>query len=162
VARQEFREDLYLAISTAKVVVPPLRERSDDIVWLMEGCLRECANRVSTELSGISASAEEAALAHDWPGNVRELRNRVERAAYLTLNGWIMPPDLFPERGRRAWPAETEIDSLARVREVAEKRQIERALAYHDGQIAKAARTLGISRTTLWDKMRRYGLKIND
>ncbi len=154
-----FREDLFLALSAVHLSIPPLRERPEDIPWLLQRCLDECASRVSMELKGISEAAEEAALAHDWPGNVRELRNRVERAVYLSESGWIMPADLFPERGRSAWEGASEVGSLARVREAAERRQIARALAFYEGHVSKAAQALGISRTTLWEKMRKYGLK---
>ena len=111
-------------------------------------------SRSDTRIRGISALAEEAALAHAWPGNVRELRNRVDRAVALSTSEWIMPGDLFPEQrvqGRRRQAS----SPLAEVRDAAERRQIERALEETGGQIAKAAGLLGISRTTLWEKMTR-------
>ncbi len=150
---------LYWKIGAARIDIPPLRERREDIPWLMEQCLSDCERRMSSTVRGISRAAEEMALAHDWPGNVRELRNRVERAVLLSTNGWIMPADLFPERGRRPPDAAAKpVGSLADARAAAERREIERALAYHDGRVTRAAKTLGVSRTTLWEKMRKYGL----
>ncbi|MHB1109875.1 MAG: sigma-54-dependent transcriptional regulator [Devosia sp.] len=151
-----FREDLYFRLAVLPIDMPPLRDRPEDITWLMDRFLCEATARNDNRIRGFSALAEEAALAHPWPGNVRELRNRVERAAALSTSEWIMPGDLFPESSLKA-------DSLgflplADVREAAERRQIERALDETGGQIAKAAGLLAISRTTLWEKMTRFGI----
>ncbi|RMF03700.1 MAG: sigma-54-dependent Fis family transcriptional regulator, partial [Alphaproteobacteria bacterium] len=152
-----FREDLYYRINVVEITVPPLRERPADIRWLMDMFFVEFATSRNGAPRGISSLAEEAALEHDWPGNVRELRNRVERAVALALGEWVMPGDLFPERG--AAPREPEGGStLAGARENAEKRRIQKTLLEHDGQIVRTAEALGISRTTLWEKMRKYGL----
>jgi DNA-binding NtrC family response regulator len=93
---------------------------------------------------------------------VRELRNRIERAVALALGRWIMPGDLFPERNEPSAPEAKFIASLGTAREDAEKRHIQRALAMTGGAILPAAKALGISRTTLWEKMRRYGLSGSD
>jgi DNA-binding NtrC family response regulator len=138
------------------VDVLPLRERPDDIAWLLDRFLENASARTERRIRGFSALAEEAALAHPWPGNIRELRNRVERAVALSTNEWIMPGDLFPERAAPARPAS--FAPLAEIRDAAERRQIERALEETGGQIGKAAGLLDISRTTLWEKMTRLGL----
>jgi two-component system, NtrC family, response regulator HydG len=150
------REDLYYRLAVLPVEIPSLRERSEDVAWLMDRFLADASTRMASRVSGFSALAEEAALGHAWPGNVRELRNRVERAAAICAGEWIMPGDLFPERGVKR-PASGFVP-LADVRDAAERRQIERALEETDGQIAKAAGLLSISRTTLWEKMTRFGL----
>lgn len=150
-----FREDLFYRINVVRVEVPPLRRRAKDIPWLMDRFFVEFSAAHDRELRGVSSLAEEAALGHDWAGNVRELRNRMERAVALALGDWIMPADLFPER---TGSTDKPLSSLAQVRDEAERRQIERALAQSEGQIIQAARTLGVSRTTLWEKMRRLGL----
>jgi two-component system, NtrC family, response regulator HydG len=151
-----FREDLYFRLAVLPVNMPPLRERHEDIPWLLDRFLENAVSRSDTRIRGFSALAEEAAFAHRWPGNVRELRNRVERAVALSTSEWIMPGDLFPERAARHGGAA--FVSLADVRDAAERRQIERALEETGGQIAKAAGLLAISRTTLWEKMTRFGL----
>ncbi|MDX2264749.1 MAG: sigma-54 dependent transcriptional regulator [Hyphomicrobiales bacterium] len=159
VALKQFRADLFFRINVLPVEVPPLRHRQEDIPWLIDRFFIEFAERQMSALRGVSALAQNAALVHCWPGNVRELRNRIERAVALTLSDWIMPADLFPEKALRALtePAPT---SLAEVRDTAEKRQIERVLAQNNGQISKTAVALGVSRTTLWEKMRRLGLAV--
>jgi DNA-binding NtrC family response regulator len=151
-----FREDLYFRLAVLPVEIPPLRQRPEDIDWLMDRFLENAVTRSDMRIRGFSALAEEAALAHPWPGNVRELRNRVERAVALSTSEWIMPCDLFPDRAARTVSAS--FAPLADVRDAAERRQIERALEETDGQIAKAAGLLAISRTTLWEKMTRFGL----
>ncbi|RWM89736.1 MAG: sigma-54-dependent Fis family transcriptional regulator [Mesorhizobium sp.] len=154
--RSSFREDLYFRLAVLPVAIPPLRERHEDITWLLDRFLENAATRSNARIRGFSALAEEAALAYPWPGNVRELRNRVERAVALSTSEWIMPGDLFPERTSK--PANAAFAPLADVRDAAERRQIERALDETGGQIAKAAGLLAISRTTLWEKMTRLGV----
>ena len=95
--------------------------------------------------------------AHEWPGNVRELRNRIERAVGLAPGPWILPGDLFPERCRKA--NDIKNSSLEAARDQAEKREILRALRHSGGAIIEAAQALGISRTTMWEKMRRHGIE---
>ncbi len=156
-AASGFREDLYFRLAVLPVEIPPLRRRPEDIEWLLDRFLVEASARADRRLRGFSALALEEALVHGWPGNVRELRNRVDRAVALGSSEWIMPADLFPERSRGP-TAEAAFGSLADIREAAERRQIERALTQTEGRIAKAATLLGVSRTTLWDKMTRFGL----
>ncbi len=151
-----FRQDLYFRIAALPVEIAPLRKRPEDVSWLLDRFLAEMAERSDRPIRGLSALAEEAALAHDWPGNVRELRNRLERAVALGMNEWIMPADMFP--GRTHGGAEDDFPTLSIAREAAERRQIERALDLTEGQIAQAAKLLDISRTTLWEKMTRLGL----
>jgi DNA-binding NtrC family response regulator len=155
-----FREDLYFRLAVLPVVVPALRERLEDIPWLLDRFLENAVSRSDVRIRGFSALAEEAALSHAWPGNVRELRNRVERAVALSTSEWIMPGDLFPEKAGK--PTSTTFVPLADVRDAAERRQIERALDETGGQVAKAAGLLAISRTTLWEKMTRFGLSDRD
>jgi DNA-binding NtrC family response regulator len=157
-----FREDLYYRINVLSLRVPPLRERVEDIEWLIDGFFAEFARTIESNAVGVSALAYEAAREHEWPGNVRELRNRIERAVALAAGRWIMPADLFPERSERPVMEERFIASLGTAREDAEKRHIQRALTMTGGAILPAAKALGISRTTLWEKMKRYGLAGSD
>lgn len=153
-----FRDDLYYRINVLSLRVPPLRDRTDDIEWLIDKFFPEFAERMEGNAVGVSALGYEAAREHAWPGNVRELRNRIERAVALAGGRWIMPGDLFPERSDGAEAVSNWIASLGTAREDAEKRHIQRALAMTGGAILPAAKALGISRTTLWEKMKRYGL----
>ena len=153
-----FREDLYFRIAVLTAHIPPLRERVEDIPWLMELFLSEATARHDKEIRGVSTQAEEAALAHRWPGNVRELRNRIERAVALAGSEWLMPADLFPDKTETT-SEPGGFQPLSEIRDAAERRQIERALVETSGQIQEAARLLGISRTTLWEKMTRLGIR---
>jgi DNA-binding NtrC family response regulator len=153
-----FRQDLYYRINVLSLHVPPLRERLEDIEWLIDRFFAEFAGVIESNAVGVSALVYEAARGYAWPGNVRELRNRVERAVALASGRWIMPGDLFPDRSDRATAADGLITPLGSAREDAEKRHIQRALTMTGGAIIPAAKALGISRTTLWEKMKRYGL----
>ena len=153
VTDRTFREDLFYRINVVPIAVPPLRDRPEDTAWLLERFFDAFNEQFQANLSGISSLAEDAAVAHAWPGNVRELRNRVERAVALALGPYLMPGDLFAETADK--PAGAPLASLEEARMAAERRHIERALQLTGREIGQAARLLGISRTTLWDKMRR-------
>ena len=109
-------------------------------------------------MKGLDAAAEDAALAHDWPGNVRELRNRAERAVALAQRAWLGPLDLFPDRPPAVDVQAGEVRPLATARDEAERRAIAHALARSGGRIQEAARLLAVSRTTLWQKIKKLGL----
>jgi DNA-binding NtrC family response regulator len=153
-----FRDDLYYRINVVSVRIPPLRERPKDICWLMERFFTDMSATIGSSIRGIGALAEEAALAHPWPGNARELRNRMERAMTLGLGPWLGPNDLFPEQEGSS-VSDRHIVPLEDARLDAERRHIQKALALTGGEISTAARALGIGRTTLWEKMRRLGLR---
>lgn len=151
-----FREDLLYRINVVNVPLPPLRDRTDDIIWLIDRFVAEFEGQSGDRIQGLSALALEAALAHSWPGNVRELRNRVERGIALGDGPLLMPGDIFPDlapamglRGR---------EGLEGVRDEAERRHIVRVLAENGGAIQDTAKALGVSRTTLWEKMRRHSI----
>ena len=154
-----FREDLLYRINAVAVELPPLRKRPDDISWLLSRYFSLFAEQSETELRGISSMAEGVALSHPWRGNVRELRNRVERAVNLSTGLWIMPVDMFPELRSAVIDEVDPMLPLAVVRDAAEKRQIERVLRETGGHVGVAAKRLEISRTTLWEKMRRYDIE---
>jgi DNA-binding NtrC family response regulator len=159
VQRSGFREDLLYRVNAVTVELPPLRERPEDISSLLSRYFKIFAEQAQTELLGISSLTEEVALSHPWRGNVRELRNRVERAVNLSAGPWVMPADLFPELRSASVESVDSILPLAAVRDAAEKRQIERVLRETSGHTSVAAKRLEVSRTTLWEKMRRYGIE---
>ena len=158
VAGGRFRADLHYRINVVTIDVPPLRERREDIPVLMQRLFAGLTENVETPLRAISSLAEEAAVAYAWPGNVRELRNRLERAIALASGKWLMPGDLFPERRRPPASDGEGVLRLSAARDAAERRAIQHALRETQGQIQEAAKLLGISRTTLWDRMRRFGV----
>ncbi len=159
VAEGRFRADLYYRLNAIELRIPPLRDRPEDVVPLAEHFLAQFARRRGQQVPSLMPAARAALRDHAWPGNIRELRNRLERAlglsggiTQLTANG------LFPEETLLEHPG-NRIASLAEARERAERLQIEEAIRQTDGEIGKAAALLGISRTTLWEKMRRLRLQ---
>jgi DNA-binding NtrC family response regulator len=158
VERGAFREDLYFRLNVIPVHLPPLRERSEDLLPLAQHFLarhREASGR-DYQLSG---AAQTALAAHGWPGNVRELENAIERAVVLAQSDTIEPEDLLLESApAREAGAEEEALTLQDALERATLRAIRGALATCDGRRAEAAALLGIERTTLYRLMKRHGL----
>ena len=157
VADGRFRQDLYFRLAVVELVVPPLRERPEDLPDLAQHFLRACQPEGGPPRR-FSAEAEQALRSHAWPGNVRELRNRIERAAVLAPAPELTPGDLFPDRAPPEAPEDDDTQTLAAVRDAAEREHIRRVIARCEGRLQDAARALGISRTTLWERMRRLGL----
>jgi DNA-binding NtrC family response regulator len=158
VARGTFRADLYYRLNVIELHIPPLRARVEDIIPLAEHYLVQLARGVGYRVPSLTPVARTALREHDWPGNVRELRNRLERALGLSAGApQLSAQAIFPEQMLLDQPGER-VASLAEARERAERRHIEGAISQTNGEIAKAAALLGISRTTLWEKMRRLGL----
>ena len=115
------------------------------------------ADALKADVRGLTAHAETMARTHRWPGNVRELRNRVERGVALANGPWLDPADLFPDLMPREFLPDM-LPSLAHVVDAAQRRHIQAIFERSGGRLKKAAELLGISRTTLWEKMRRLGL----
>ncbi|MEA3276507.1 MAG: sigma-54 dependent transcriptional regulator [Pseudomonadota bacterium] len=151
-----FREDLYYRINVIQLLVPPLRERPEDILWLAERFVAKHAEVYPAERKRLGNSARKALLAHRWPGNVRELQHAVERACIMAPGPIIEAPDLFPEGQIGPRPRDP---SLGAVREANEREYILRALESHGWRMAETASTLGISRKTLWQKMKRMDIQ---
>jgi DNA-binding NtrC family response regulator len=152
----KFREDLYYRIRGVELRVPPLRERGLDIVILA----RHLLGRVGTDLGrpgvGLSQEAEEALTSYGWPGNVRELRNVLEHATLLSSRQTLTPDD-FAELLQRRRPAESGSGARMTLDE-AERRHVESVLRQEGWVVQRAADVLGISRTSLYERMRKYGL----
>ncbi|OZI38738.1 sigma-54-dependent Fis family transcriptional regulator [Bordetella genomosp. 5] len=143
-AAGRFRTDLFFRVSVARVTMPPLKERQSSTATLARTLLDELEG---THLS-LSGEALQAMAAHDWPGNVRELRNRLARAIVMSEGEALSAPDIFPERR-----LVDKVD-LAAARTDAEQRAIQQAIQESGGHMGLAAKKLGISRTTLWKKLR--------
>lgn len=148
------RQDLYFTLVENVIEVPPLRQRPDDAAWLAEQFFGLLNSRRGAPLRGLSELSISAVRDHDWPGNGREMRARLSRAIASAEHDWIQPIDLFPEFTSE----QSRLQTLAEVRGSAERQHIQRALSRTGGQIAEAARLLGVSRTTLWEKMQKLDL----
>ncbi|WP_108663171.1 sigma-54-dependent transcriptional regulator [Acuticoccus kandeliae] len=160
VADGSFREDLWFRINVVSCTLAPLSERPLDVERHLKRRLEEAAARFGRPDMALGPDALPRARLHGWPGNVRELINRVDRAVALSEGPEIHAADLFPDQQRQG--AEVSLIGaevpLSEAREAAERAHIKRALERADGVASETAKRLGISRTTLWEKMTRYGL----
>jgi two-component system response regulator AtoC len=155
-ANGEFREDLYYRLNVVSVELPLLREREEDIPLLAQHFLRKFAAENQKEIAGFSPEATDFLLKYEWPGNVRELENAIERAVILAKSSAIEVADL-PQENLLLTHSAPPGESLRQV----EKNHILNILSETGGNHSEAARTLGISRATLYNKIRAYGLTVN-
>jgi DNA-binding NtrC family response regulator len=159
-----FREDLYFRVNTVSIHLPPLRERTEDIPLLVQAFLQEFAEERGREIDGFTDEVMDLFEAYSWPGNVRELRNVVERAVLFSRGSQITPDELpatlrgdREEDGRRRV---AQVRSLHEAVEQAETEAILAALAATEGRRAEAAELLGISRKTLWEKIKLHEISV--
>lgn len=157
VANGIFRQDLLFRIRVIEATIPPLRERREDIEPLLDLFRTQFAAAFDRHIAGYQPGTIQAALEYNWPGNAREVRNRVERAVALADGPWIGPESLFPEALPEAL-SPTAFASLASIRDQVERQHIRNALDRAQGRVEDAAKLLGISRSTMFDKMRRLKL----
>ncbi|NWF93414.1 MAG: sigma-54-dependent Fis family transcriptional regulator [Syntrophaceae bacterium] len=148
-----FREDLYYRLNVIPIFVPPLRERKDDIPLLASHFLQKFSQEKRKEVSGISPEVMEILLGHSWPGNVRELENVIEHAIIVSKQEKILPRDL-PQYLVQQPSRAPELASL----EDHEKNLIMKTLEETNWNKHRAAKRLKINRSTLYGKMKRYGL----
>jgi two-component system response regulator AtoC len=153
-----FRSDLYWRLNVIHVTIPPLRERREDIPYLSTRFVAQHAKRMTKSVTGLSRDAEAYLMELPFPGNIRELRNMLERAVALCDGTRIERHDLLPIDNEQA-EAEATHPTLKATIADAERQAIRSALERHDWTIGKAAEDLGISRKSLWEKMRRYGIE---
>jgi DNA-binding NtrC family response regulator len=165
VAAGRFREDLYYRIHVVRLDLPPLRERPGDVPLLAEAFLQRYCAEHGREITGIEDAALARLAAAPWPGNVRQLENCIERAVLLATGRQISPGDLGDEirpaaaLERAAEEGRSdELLTLKRALEGPEQRIIERALELNGGNRKRTAELLGVNRTTLFNKMRKYDL----
>jgi DNA-binding NtrC family response regulator len=153
VARGVFREDLYYRLSVFDIPLPPLRERTRDIPLLVDTFVQDISRAIGRAPAALTPEATDMLLKYAWPGNVRELRNVLERAAILSEDGPITPRHL----SLHAEPIASSAGPTTDLR-TAERRAIEKALRETDGNKAKTARRLGLTRTQLYVRLRKYDI----
>jgi transcriptional regulator with PAS, ATPase and Fis domain len=154
VERGTFREDFFYRLQVFDIPLPPLRERISDVPLLAEQFLEELGESMGRPAARLGDDAREALLAYSWPGNVRELRNVLERAAILSDEGVI-------ERRHLALHTKTVSAAAAAPNDLGaiERQTIENVLRQTDWNKSKTARQLGLTRTQLYVRLRRYGLE---
>jgi DNA-binding NtrC family response regulator len=153
-----FRDDLFYRLNVINIRIPPLRERREDVPLLAQEFLDRLAHELGRPVSGISEEALRVLMDHDWPGNVRELENAVERALVTCKSGvlgaedfaFLSGPGTSPSVGLSIPPGLTLQDM--------EKEYVAATLTRLSGNVKAAAEALGIDRSTLYDKIKRYGI----
>ncbi len=153
-ARHRFREDLYYRLSVVNILVPPLRERGDDLRILAEYFLDFYGRHHRRRIKGFTQAALRAIQQHPWPGNVRELENRVQRAVILCQDAYVRPEDLELDEAEGRSVAK----SLQQARDDAERELLIEALTRNAGNITRAARDVEVSRPTLHDLLKKHGI----
>lgn len=151
-----FREDLFYRLHVVPITVPPLRERKEDIPSLVNHTFQKLATKMRSESLGVSSEAMDVLMVHDWPGNVRELENALQFALVRTGGDTISAQSLPSWIGRGSERAERPGKPLTKIVEEREREEIVRKLVECEGKVSNVAKTLGIGRTTLWRKMKRY------
>ncbi len=149
-----FREDLLFRINTIQIALPPLRERKEDIPGLADYFLSQYAAKYGKPLLKVNGAAYDALVQHTWAGNIRELKHTIEKAVILCDSNVLKPGDFALKDKIIMTPGETMLSSLFDI----EKDAIIKALEKCRGNVSLAARILDISRTTLYAKMREYGI----
>ncbi len=152
-----FREDLFYRLAVIPIHVPPLRDRPEDVPLLARHFLRRFALRLGKDLDGIEPAALDLLVAHPWPGNVRELENTIERGVVLSRGPSLGPADL-PDRLRFAWRTGAEREGLQSLEHL-ERRHILATLERVGGSRKRAAHVLQISTTTLWRRLKIFGIE---
>jgi DNA-binding NtrC family response regulator len=154
IARKRFREDLYYRINTIELVSPPLRERGEDIVDLAEHFLEKYSTKHQKPGLALSPEALDVIRDHPWPGNVRQLQHSMERAVLMSEGRKIDPGDIFPGACEQGVQRESRRPTLAEV----EMATIRDSIRRNGGNLSKVARELGVARSTLYNKMKTYGI----
>ena len=159
VAEGSFREDLYFRINTIHLSLPPLRERQEDIAPLARMFMESCARKYGKEMEGIAADALHALESFPWKGNIRELQHMVEKAVILADGKVLGARDFFPDVRVDAPQGGLPLEASREMTlDEMEQEMIRGALRRNDGNLSAVAQQLGITRQTLYNKLRKYGL----
>jgi len=151
-----FREDLYYRLNVIAFQMPPLRERKEDIPLLAEHFLRRFSQETNKPIDKISRAAIDEMMLYEWPGNVRELENAIERAVVVGKKREVHPEDLpFCRSDDPPFISKNALKDI-------ENAHIEKILDNNQWNIAKSSKILGIDRTTLYSKIKRYNIKKPD
>ncbi len=163
VSQGKFRDDLYFRLAVVRLSIPPLRQRREDIPYLVDHFIQRFNAKKGKQIQGVDDRVMELLMRHELPGNVRQLENVIEHAFVLCHEGRIEPPHLPEEFTRDVQrPAPPPTSGRASPLQESEADTIRQALRRNRGKRARTAEELRISRTTLWRKMKRYGIRAED
>jgi len=156
VKRKEFRQDLIYRVNTVEIHLPPLRERIDDLPLLLDHYLKYFSDKYKRNSKSLSPAAFKKLERYQWPGNIRELKHAVERAVIMSDNRVLQPGDFFfstpDDNCDEAWSLDSfNLDEV-------ERKVILKAIRKHSGNISRAADDLGLTRTSLYRRIEKYGL----
>jgi len=154
IAARLFREDLYYRINTIEITAPPLRKRGPDITDLALYFLEKYKEKHQKHTLSLSAAALDLISSKDWPGNVRQLQHSMERAVLLADGKKVEPADIFPREHERSNLPKKQILTLSEQEAIFIRDSIQR----NGGNLARAARELGVARSTLYNKLKTYGI----
>jgi len=158
ISKKEFRQDLLYRINTIEIDLPPLRERKNDILLLANHYLRLYSEKYQKNLEGFHKSAYSELKSYFWPGNIRELQHTIERAVIMSTTPLLSASDF--QLKKQASNSDVSVDSLddtSTLHDV-EKQYIKKVMTTHDGNISSAAEQLGITRASLYRRLKKYGL----
>lgn len=151
-----FREDLLYRINTFTITLPALRERKEDIMELSMIFLIRYAKKYSKNCEGFSSSAEKKLLDHNWPGNIRELQHTIEKAVILSGTKTISAEELLISKSSKSKSSKSFSSNMTL--DQVERMVIEESLRKHEGNMSETATALGVTRQTLYNKIKKYGL----
>jgi len=160
IEKGEFREDLYYRLNTLNIELPPLRDRGEDILILAKYFLYQYCKDIGKKPINFSKEAIDALCQHNWPGNIRELQNKIKRAIITAEGNYILPEDLEFDSDSISYGIPLGQFSLKKARERFEKGIIIMALRKNNYNITHTATELGISRASVYELIRKYGIKI--
>jgi DNA-binding NtrC family response regulator len=164
IARGDFREDLFFRLNVIEIAVPPLRDRTEDILPLAEHFLRAHEQQGEPGAVYLSEEARQALLDHEWPGNVRELENRIQRAMLVRKDATVVAEDLGLDASlvssSSSSAARSSSPSIPPAGHDAERAEVEQAIIDAKGVISRAAARLGLSRQALYRRMERLGIEL--
>ena len=160
ISEGKFRDDLFYRLNVVKIELPPLSQRREDVPLLIDGFIQKFNTKMGKQITGVSDQALRLLLKYDYPGNIRELENIIEHT-FVLCGGNRIDVDCLP---KELTMRQEETNSFVPLKEEhpfgkAEAEIVKRTLEKHKGNRVKAARELGISRATLWRKIKRYGLR---
>jgi DNA-binding NtrC family response regulator len=154
VQERSFRQDLLFRINTIEIHLPPLRDRSNDIILIAEHFLNVYKKKYNRKITGISAALAKKLMHYPWPGNVRELQHAIERAVIMTQNASLMPEDFFAGNNQQQ---STTFEETFQLEEM-EKQLVVKTMKKFSGNITEAAKEMGISRQALYRRIEKYEL----
>ncbi len=160
VRQGRFREDLYYRLNVVPVMVPPLKDRGEDVPALAKYFLEIYSREIGPKYKGFGRGAMDAILNYDWPGNVREMQNRIRRAVVMAEGDFLEAADLELEERTPAPGGEGNAKTLRQIRDDAEAAAVIQALARNSYNITRAAQDLDVSRPTLHDLIKKHGIQM--